>query len=430
MSEDISSLQGRPWFKRPVTIIWLILTLASFGLFAPSFIAYKRQLKVARLLAVFIVIGFLTSASVDNTYLLLGIWVVGLSLSLLLKEKARPKAPRQEIADSEVAPPVTEVVVAEVAPPVTEVVVAEVAPPVTEVVVAQTQKPIPEVAPIHIDDEDFEAVEEVSPAKKLTFGQWIHYVSKVAPQVKMVASSLKNEIEYQQNLVLTRDRFEQETKSINFDALDSDAERVIFETSGCGLIEVRKGARVTHRESTYSGSSSGGSVRIGRVSVGGSSSGGSSSSTSISYPAPDELTLIDDGGRFILTNLKVSYAGGMFTKTTDFKKIVDFQYKGRQLLIAPRTGSKVWITEFARLEELWIVAALIGVAHEIDEKRLDAKATTEYGDAQTAVQFAFKRKLMEVQLAYDDSVEEIRLFRQTYAQYQELFPTKVKDLGF
>jgi hypothetical protein len=164
--------------------------------------------------------------------------------------------------------------------------------------------------------------------------------------------------------------------------------------------------------------------------VGGSRSGGSSSSTSISYPAPDELTMIDDGGRFIITNLKVSYSGSMFTKTTDFKKIVDFQYKDRQLLIAPRTGTKVWITQFGLLEELWIASTLVGVAHEMDEKRLDAKAVTEYGDAATAVKFAFERKLVEVQVAYADSKEEIKSFRQTHAQYMEMFPTKVKKLDF
>ena len=169
---------------------------------------------------------------------------------------------------------------------------------------------------------------------------------------------------------------------------------------------------------------------IGPVGVGGGSSSGSSSSTTISYPAPDELTVIDDGGKFIITNLKVSYAGSMFTKTTDFKKIVDYKYKGRQLLIAPRTGSKVWITQFQLLEELWIAVCLIQVALEIDEKRLDAKAKTEYGDAGTAVEFAFKRKLAELDLAYRDSLEEVASFRDTYAKYQQLFPGRVKDLTF
>ena len=131
-----------------------------------------------------------------------------------------------------------------------------------------------------------------------------------------------------------------------------------------------------------------------------------------------------------MTSLKISYAGSMFTKTTDFKKMVDFQYKGRQLLVAPRTGSKVWITQFQNLEDLWLVSCVIGVALETDEKRLDAKANNEYGDSATAIDYAFKRKLAEVDLAHEDSVAEIKSFRETYAKYVELFPTKLKDLDF
>jgi hypothetical protein len=252
----------------------------------------------------------------------------------------------------------------------------------------------------------------------------------VKPQIKQLIAGLQNEIIYQENLLHTRDKFKDLIKSINGEALGSDVEKTIFETYGCALIEVRKGARITHRESTYSGGSTGGSVRVGPVSVGGSSSSGSSSSTSISYPAPDELTMIDQGGKFIITNLRVSYAGGMFTKTTDFTKIVDYQFKGRQLLIAPRTGSKVWITQFQLLEELWIAAALLSVAFEIDGKRLDAKGVSQYGETSLEVKAAFEYKLAEVQLAYEDSVEEIRSFRQTYSQYMEMFPTKVKKLDF
>ena len=241
-------------------------------------------------------------------------------------------------------------------------------------------------------------------------------------------SSLRNELQFQENLLQTEEGFKKRIREINTEALGSSVEKVIFETSGCGLIEVRKGARVTHRESYYSGSSRGGSIRVKGISVGGGSSSGSSSSTSISYPAPDELTLIDDGGRFIITNLKVSYAGSMFTKTTDFKKIVDFRYQGRQLLIAPRTGSKVWVTEFNYLEEVWIVAALVSVALEIDERRLDAKATSEYGTIETAVKYAFERKLIEVQVAYEDSIKEVKSFKKTYSNYMKMFPTKVKSL--
>ena len=410
MTEENNDLASQAWFKRPLNVFWLLLAIASIGLFGPSFLAFKKRLKAAKWIATITFLGFIVSGLFENIYALLGIWLVSLLLSIFLKSTIEEKVKQPKVKTKAKA----------------KVEAKEKAEAFAKLKAEATTEIEAKVI------EKFESREkknqEKLPSTTLTFGQWLHYKSKVSPQVKKLVRSLKKELMYQENLAKTRDRFKDLILSINPDALGSTAERTIFETSGCSLIEVRKGARVTHRESSYSGSSGGGSVRVGRISVGGGSSSGSSSSTSISYPAPDELTMIDDGGRFIITNLKVSYSGSMFTKTTDFKKIVDFQYDGRQLLIAPRTGSKVWITQFELLEELWVAATLIGVAHEMDEKRLDAKVVTEYGDAATAVKFAFERKLFEIQLAYESSAKEINSFRQRHAEFIEMFPTKVKKL--
>jgi hypothetical protein len=64
----------------------------------------------------------------------------------------------------------------------------------------------------------------------------------------------------------------------------------------------------------------------------------------------------------------------------------------------------------------------------MDEKRLDAKVVTEYGDAATAVKSAFARKMFEIQLAYESSAKEINSFRQRHAEFIKMFPTKVKNL--
>lgn len=444
MTEENNDLANQAWFKRPLNVFWLLLAIASFGLFAPSFLAFKKCLKAAKWIAMLTFLSLIVSALIDTAYALLGIWLVALLLSIFLKstvekkvKQPKVKATAEDKAEAKKEAEANTEALAEAK----EEAEAKARAKAEAEAVAKTEalakakekaeaKAEAEAKAIEKIESREKKKEEKIPSTKLSFGQWLHYKSKVAPQVKMLVATLKNELTYQENLIYTRDRFKDLILSINPDALGSAAERTIFETSGCGLIEVRKGARVTHRESSYSGSSSGGSVRVGRVSVGGGSSSGSSSSTSISYPAPDELTMIDDGGRFIITNLKVSYSGSMFTKTTDFKKIVDFQYNGRQLLIAPRTGSKVWIIQFELLEELWIAATLVGVAHEMDDKRLDAKVVTEYGDAATAVKFAFERKLFEVQLAYEESVKEIKLLRQRHADFMKLFPTKVKNLDF
>jgi len=396
MTEEKNQPGSHAWFKRPLNVLWLVLAIASLGIFAPSFLAFKKHLKAAKWITTLTLLGLFVSGYFENAYVLIGVWLVALLLSIFLNSTVEKKFKQPNVKSKAKAKAKADA----------------------------KAKVIEKFGPRE------DKKERNAPLTILTFGQWFHYKIKIAPQVRKLIGSLKNELIYHENLVETRDRFKDLILSINLDALGSTAEGTIFETSGCGLIEVRKGARVTHRESSYSGSSSGGSVRVGRVRVGGGSSSGSSSSTSISYPAPDELTMIDDGGRFFITNLKVSYSGSMFTKTTDFKKIVDFQYNGRQLLIAPRTGSKVWIIQFELLEELWIAATLVGVAHDMDEKRLDVKAVTVYGDAATAVKFAFERKLFEIQIAYEASVNEIKSFRQRHAEFIETFPTMVKKLDF
>ena len=72
----------------------------------------------------------------------------------------------------------------------------------------------------------------------------------------------------------------------------------------------------------------------------------------------------------------------------------------------------------------------MSVALNMDEKRLDAKAISEYGDTGTAVKSEFERKLMEVKIAYEDSIKEVKSFKKTYSGYMEMFPTKVKNLEF
>ena len=201
----------------------------------------------------------------------------------------------------------------------------------------------------------------------------------------------------------------------------------LIEVLDCSLIETRKGARVTVRESTYSGGYGGGSVRVGAFSVGGGRSGGSSSSTSISYPAPDELQIIDQG-KFILTNLKASVVGTMFTKTTEFKKLVDYATQGRQILFAPKTGSKVWIVEFPNYVDAWLTSCFLAAAFETPEKRLDKKATSIYGNLSDSVAAQFKRAIAELEVTLGDGQSELSKLSAEYSSIQEQFPTKIAEL--
>jgi hypothetical protein len=442
---EMSTESKRPWFRRPSTLIWFVIAIVSIGGYAPVFIASLRQLKSTAWIASLLLLGVTIAAISENELMLLVVWLLALVASLVLRKKREGKkniAPSATISSNQLVKDdgldeeqlVKDDGLDEEQSAENDFYDESTVLEMKEII--EIDNEIDEYLEVldvldHTEktDEHGASNEQLAPIK-MGLVNWIKFTFSTKKQINLVAKSLEAELNYQRNLSEAKQRFEQMTQDINVAALDSAAERNIFEVSGCALIEVRKGARITHRESSYSSSGGGAGVRIGPVGVGGGSSSGSSSSTTVSYPAPDELTVIDSGGKFIISNLKISYAGSMFTKTTDFKKIVDYKYKGYQLLIAPKTGTKVWITEFSIIEDLWIAVALIQVALEIDEKRLDAKAVTEYGSAGTAVKFAFKRKVAELELAFDDSIKEVASFRDTYAKYQRLFPGRVKNLPF
>ncbi len=269
-------------------------------------------------------------------------------------------------------------------------------------------------------DNRSEAIESSGPSIS-----WFSYKFKWKKKIQITKESFQNEFIKNAAMKNARIRFEQQMISIDRSLFNSENPGSIYSTGGCVLIEVRKGARVTHRESTYTGTSSGGSVGYRGVRVGGGSSSGFSSSTSVSYPAPDELTIIDRG-KFLISNLGVSFAGKMFTKTTDFKKIVDFSSKGRQILIAPKSGSKVWIAELPNIEDVWIAMALLDAGCQTPEKRLDEKATTIYESIFEEVIANCKRTLTEVDIAVAESDDELELFRDVLNEYRRILPKKVK----
>jgi ribosomal protein L7/L12 len=263
--------------------------------------------------------------------------------------------------------------------------------------------------------------------QKMTFSQWVKFKRLYKQQISVTERSFVNAYQLYVGLLNAYNGFKDEVSRIDLSTSNSASEQNIFSISGCSLIEVRKGARVTHRESSYSGSSTGGSVRVGRVRVGGGSSGGSSSSTSISYPAPDELTRVDRGN-FLVTNLRVSYAGSMFTKSAEFKKIAEYRAKSRQVLIAPRSGSKVWIVEFPSVAEAWTAKLLLETALATPQKRLDEKAESIYGDITGELKGNFNRSIAEIELAIQESEDELQIFRDVWGELLSQYPGRLNAL--
>lgn len=254
--------------------------------------------------------------------------------------------------------------------------------------------------------------------------EWFHYHFSVRREIRDTTALLNYEVQLIDKMKKEKKAFTDIVQAVTPKITSASTDMNILEFYGCALIEVRKGARVTHRESTYSGSYGGGSVRMGPVSVGGGRSRGYSSSTSISYPAPDELTLIDKG-KFLLTTSGVSVIGSKFTKSTDFKKMVDFQTSGRQILFAPKTGTKVWIIEFPKLWQAIIVRDFLYTAFANLQSSPNSKLSAINSASADVMKENFKLTLAEIDFSIDESKEKLQEYREILENFQELYPNRV-----
>lgn len=409
----MEDLTVRKWYQSPSKFSWMALTILSGGLLGPTFIAFIRELKHRRLIAALNILGIFSAALGFAGVIL---WIVALVLCLVLKEKSVPSYKSNKGIQNGMSEENQQV----------DLNPLEVSKGQSSSLHAEPHSKDEDVAD---EDLNLDSDSLASPDPKMGFLEWLKFVASIKPEIRRHEASMRDAVKINQAMKSSLDEFANSIKNISGERFSTEIERNIFEVDGCRLIEVRKGARVTHRESTYSGSSMGGSIGVGRVRVGGGSSGGSSSSTSISYPAPDELTQIDRG-KFIMTNLKLSFSGTMFTKTTEFKKVVDFSTNGRQLLIAPKTGSKIWISEFPSFAAAWIASAFLNVAFETPEKRLDAKGSLPFGGVFDGVKSAFRQVHTEISDAISRSDEELNSMREIWEGYKHKYPKYVKDVNF
>ena len=217
-------------------------------------------------------------------------------------------------------------------------------------------------------------------------------------------------------VIQAKDAFERLIASLNLTHSVAKNENQLISVDGCILIEPRKGARVTERSSSSSGRGYAG-VRVGRVYVGGSG-GSTSQSRSVSYPAPDILQQIDSG-RFILTSHRASFAGSMFTKSTEFKKMLDYNSDSTTILIAPRTGSRVWIVKFPSVEYVWLVRAILNAIVDSESQVFDNSATKYGPKISDFIESGFRAKLFEITELIKDEKSGIRTVKGEIAKIQK-----------
>lgn len=204
----------------------------------------------------------------------------------------------------------------------------------------------------------------------------------------------------------------------------TDNEEQLFVAEGVSLVEPRKGPRITESTSRSSGRPFIG-VPLGGVFVG-ASGRSSSKSTSVSAPAVDELTLVEEAGRFIASSQGIAYVGEMFNRKADYSAIIDWTGEGFQLRVSASNKGTNWIAIFARPADMWVAGALLDAADEIPARALDTsgKATaSEIAAAITASIAMQEEKFVE---ATEIAASDVTAVESHIELLRNQFPSWVK----
>ena len=126
-------------------------------------------------------------------------------------------------------------------------------------------------------------------------------------------------------------------------SIESGLDLPLVRQEGVQLIESRKGPRVTERTSSGSRSGSSGSIRVGGLRSGGYSGSSYSNSRTVSFPADDLLTVVDEGELVVKAD-RVTFVGRHYTRnaTTVSTAAVDGNLRGGTVSFAPMTNTKTW----------------------------------------------------------------------------------------
>jgi hypothetical protein len=163
----------------------------------------------------------------------------------------------------------------------------------------------------------------------------------------------------------------------------TDNEEQILVIEGVTLVEPRKGPSVTESTSRNSGRPFIG-LPVGGVFVG-ASGRSSSKSTSVSTPGVEELTIVEEAGRFIASSQGIAYVGEMFNRKADYSAIIDWTGEGFQLRISASNKGTNWIVIFSRPADMWAAGTLLDAADEIPARALDTSGKATASEIVSAV---------------------------------------------
>ena len=204
----------------------------------------------------------------------------------------------------------------------------------------------------------------------------------------------------------------------------TDNEEQLLVIDGVTLVEPRKGPRVTQSTSRSSGRPFIG-MPIGGVFVG-ASGRSSSKSTSVSTPAVDELTLVEEGGRFIASTQGIAYVGEMFNRKADYSKIIDWTGEGFQLRISATGRGTNWIVIFARPSDMWAVGTLLDAADEIPARALDTSGKATASEIASAVAASIAVQNEKFAEAKTIAENDIAAIQSQLDLLRKQYPSRVK----
>ena len=204
----------------------------------------------------------------------------------------------------------------------------------------------------------------------------------------------------------------------------TDNEEQLFIAEGVSLVEPRKGKSITESTSRNSGRPFIG-VPVGGVFLG-ASGRSSSKSTSVSTPAVDELTLVEEGGRFIASTQGIAYVGEMFNRKADYSAIIDWTGEGFQLRISASNKGTNWIVIFSRPGDMWVAGALLDAADEIPARALDTSGKATASEIAGAVADSIKVQNEKFAEAKEIAERDVAAIQSHIELLRKQFPSWVK----
>ena len=205
-------------------------------------------------------------------------------------------------------------------------------------------------------------------------------------------------------------------------ATDNEEQLLILE--GVTLVEPRKGPSVTQSTSRNSGRPFIG-LPVGGVFVG-ASGRSSSKSTSVSTPGVEELTTVEEGGRFIASSQGVAYVGEMFNRKADYSAIIDWTGEGFQLRISASNKGTNWIVIFVRPSDMWAVGTLLDAAEEIPARSLDTSGKATAGEIAAAVSASINVQNEKFAEAKEIAVSDVAAIESHIDLLRKQYPSWVK----